>query len=481
MRLLNTRWIAGIGLLLFAIGCKGDKPFKRADANFWVKPYIQLGKSTTLGERDALEIVWLADDKDAPWMLEIQRKGETEWVRMPAPRFQRVAVKGADPHRVYHADAMDLPMGEPFAYRILNDELQVFVGTGQARKSGDTPFRAVIFGDCAADTSEQRAIAALAYEQKPDLLLITGDIVYSNGRASEYLSHYFSVYNADAVNSKVGAPLTRSILSVAAPGNHDILTTDLNKYPDTQAYFYYWSLPLNGVPYKFGEKGTPRIKASKEKIAAFQKAAGANFPRMANYSFDYGNAHWLVLDSNPYVDPSSPKLLQWITKDLSNSKATWKFVAYHHPGFQSSLKHQSDQWTRLLAETFEKNGVSIVFNGHVHNYQRSYPLKFTPQTGKNGKFRQDDGEVDGVVQVDNVYDGTTITNLHGVMYIVTGAGGAKLYDPALTDSPDKWKPFTKSYVANTHSLTVLDVNGKTLTLKQIAQNGRELDHWTVTK
>ena len=481
MRLLNTRWTAGMGLLLFAMGCKGDKPFKRADAHFWVKPYLQLGKSTTIGERDALEIVWLADDKDAPWVLEIQRKGETEWTRMPAPRFQRVAVTGADPHRVYHADAMDLPPGEKFEYRILNDELQVFVGEGQARKSGATPFRTVIFGDCAADTSEQRAIAALAYGQKPDLLLITGDIVYSNGRASEYLSHYFSVYNADTANSKVGAPLIRSVLSVAAPGNHDILTTDLNKYPDTQAYFYYWSLPLNGVPYKFGESGTPKLKANKQKIAAFQTAAGANFPRMANYSFDYGNVHWLVLDSNPYVDPTSPKLLNWIAKDLSSTKATWKFVAYHHPGFQSSLKHQSDQWMRLLAETFEKNGVSIVFNGHVHNYQRSVPLKFTPQKGANGKFRQSDGEVDGLIQEDTVYNGTTMTKLNGIMYIVTGAGGAGLYNKELDNQPDKWKPFTKSYIANTNSMTVLDVSDKTLTLKQISAKGKEIDHWTVTK
>jgi len=481
MKLLNTRWIAGTALILFALGCKGDKPFKPADAYFWVKPYIQLGNSTTIGERDTLEILWLTEEKNTDWSVEIKRYDSFDWQKLSAPTYQRVAVEGAAKHRVYHAVANDLPLGKTFDYRVFVGSKEVFAGTGQARKSAEMPFRMVVFGDCAADTTDQRAIAALVYRQKPDFYFITGDIVYSRGRASEYLSHYFPVYNAEKADSKIGAPLTRSILSVAAPGNHDILTTDVEKYPDAQAYFYYWSQPLNGISHGFGAKGTPVLKARKSKIAAFRRAAGDNFPRMANFSFDYGNTHWLVLDSNPYVDPSSPKLRDWIERDLRNSKAEWKFVGYHHPGFQSSNAHQNDQWMRILAPLFEKHGVSLVFNGHVHNYQRSHPLKFVPQVSDNGKMRQSNGTVGGKFSLDTAFDGKTQTKLNGVMYIVTGAGGAKLYNPELNDAPDKWKPFTKSYVADTHSITVMDVDGKTLTLRQVAANGKELDRFTVTK
>jgi acid phosphatase type 7 len=481
MKLLNTRWIAGAGLLLFAIGCRGDKPFKRADANFWVKPYIQLGQSSTIGSMDSLAVMWLADDKDADWTLDVKRQNDTQWAAMSAPTYARVAVEGPQPHRVYKAYAVNLPLGAKFSYRVSVDGKEAFVGEAQARKPATAPFRTVVFGDCAADTTDQRAIASLAHQQNADMILITGDIVYSRGRSSEYLSHYFPVYNADKADSKIGAPLSRSTLMVAAPGNHDILTTDIEKYPDTQAFFYYWAHPLNGIERKFGDASTPVLKGSAAKISAFQAAAGANFPRMANYSFDYGNAHWLILDSNPYVDTTSPALIKWIADDLKRSKADWKFVAYHHPDFQSSKAHQQDQWMRLLASTFEKNGVSIVFNGHVHNYQRSHPLKFTPQPGKNGLLRQKDGTVDGLISLDKTYDGVNVTKLNGVMYVVTGAGGAKLYNPELNDAPRRWKSFTRSYVADTHSLTVMDINGKSLTIRQVAANGKELDRFTVTK
>ena len=39
---------------------------------------------------------------------------------------------------------------------------------------------------------------------------------------------------------------------------------------------------------------------------AFTEAAGEAYPRMTNFSFDYGNAHWTVIDSNPYVDWTDP-------------------------------------------------------------------------------------------------------------------------------------------------------------------------------
>ena len=33
---------------------------------------------------------------------------------------------------------------------------------------------------------------------------------------------------------------------------------------------------------------------------------------------------------------------------------------------------------RILAPTFEAGKVDLVFNGHVHNYQRTYPMTFVP-------------------------------------------------------------------------------------------------------
>jgi len=61
---------------------------------------------------------------------------------------------------------------------------------------------------------------------------------------------------------------------------------------------------------------------------------------MANYSFDYGNSHWAVLDANTYIDWYNPSLWEWMQKDLASAKsATWRFVAFHQPGFNSSNEH----------------------------------------------------------------------------------------------------------------------------------------------
>lgn len=100
---------------------------------------------------------------------------------------------------------------------------------------------------------------------------------------------------------------------------------------------------------------------------------------MANYSFDHGNVHILCLDANVYVYPFEQELLKWIETDLKNSQATWKLVAFHHPGFNSSNAHYNAQWMHALSPVFERRRVDMVLNGHVHNYQRSRPLKFEPK------------------------------------------------------------------------------------------------------
>ena len=173
---------------------------------------------------------------------------------------------------------------------------------------------------------------------------------------------------------------------MAAPGNHDIQHPDLKEFPDGLAYFYYWSQPMNGPLLKAGDKNTPKLAGPEKNQKAFLDAAGAAFPRMANFSFDYGNAHWTVLDSNPYADWTSSELRDWVERDLAAAKdATWRFVAFHHPGFNSSKKHFSEQRMRRMAETFERGGVDLVFTGHVHNYQRTFPIHYLTEAATPGK------------------------------------------------------------------------------------------------
>jgi len=232
----------------------------------------------------------------------------------------------------------------------------------------------------------------------------------------------------------------------------------------------------------------PVLKGSDENRKAFMAAAGDSYPRMTNYSFNYGNAHWTVLDGNPYVDWSNKELIDWVKNDLASAKgATWRFVMFHQPGFSSSHEHFEQQQMRVLSPVFEAGNVDVVFNGHVHNYQRSFPLTFAPYKksiplmgGKDGKTIRGT-LVTGSWTLDKAYNGTTITKPKGIIYIVTGAGGQELYNPEQNNDPDSWQKFTCKFISDVHSLTVADVKGNTITIRQISAEGKELDSFTVTK
>ena len=95
---------------------------------------------------------------------------------------------------------------------------------------------------------------------------------------------------------------------------------------------------------------------------------------MANFSVDYGNAHWTVLDANPYVDWSGqgPAGLGRRRPRLGPG---FHLAVRRLPPPRASTppaKHYEQQQMRaLIADVLEAGKVDMVFNGHVHNYQRT--------------------------------------------------------------------------------------------------------------
>jgi hypothetical protein len=451
-----------------------------------VKPYLQLGHIQGDGK---LVLVWHTTESDSPWVVEYRPGAGRRWQTAQAPSARRIAVAGVEPHRVWHTPLTGLEPGQVFAYRLSVADKVIFESEARAPRSPDQPHRFVVFGDCGAGTAEQRAIAYRTFVQKPDFVMITGDIVYGKGLVSEYRTNYWPILNADGPSQAVGAPLLRSTPFVAAPGNHDIASRDLGKTPDGLAYFYYWYQPLNGPDGKLGGPMVAPLLGSEANVHAFTEAAGSAFPRMANFSFDFGNAHWTVLDSNATVDWTNRDLQAWVAADLAASKsATWRFVSFHHPGFNSSKTHFNEQYMRILAPIFEAGKVDLVFNGHVHNYQRSYPLRFIPSAANGAApVASSDGtvsksrRVDGKWTLDKSFVGNLDTSPEGVIYLVTGAGGQHLYNPEQQDDPASWQEFTYKHVSKVHSLTVADVDGPTLTIRQLTAGGDEVDRFVIKK
>jgi 3',5'-cyclic AMP phosphodiesterase CpdA len=464
-----------LSLLLFI----GIPSLMAQDKVFIANPYLQIGRQPSA---ESLELVWHVTDVNADWSVEEKNKNSSSWKKEATPEFTRVAVAGVEPHRIYHLKMSGLTPGSTFSYRVLKNGAVVFTSEGKAPKNDKQAYRFVAIGDIGAQTPDQKLLAVQAYKAKPDLVVVPGDIVYNTGLITEYRTKFWNIYNSDKETAE-SAPIMCSVPFVAAPGNHDIGSRDLDRLPQGLAYFMFWDQPLNGPTGTEGNGWIPMLKGSDVNKKAFTDAAGDAYPRMGNFSFNYGNAHWLILDSNPYVDQADKTLTDWIKNDLASAQgATWRFVMFHHPGFNSSREHFEEQQMRTLSPIFEAGNVDVVINGHVHNYQRSFPLTFTPdQPTVNDGTRKRGHVVTGNWILDNNYDGKTVTKPKGIIYIVTGAGGADLYNPEQTADVNSWQKFTSKFLSTVHSLTVVDVDGKTLNFRQVSAEGKEIDSFKVTK
>jgi hypothetical protein len=93
------------------------------------------------------------------------------------------------------------------------------------------------------------------------------------------------------------------------------------------------------------------------------------------YSYDWGDAHILVLDSEQPYTPGSPQY-QFAESDLSANQAkTWRIVVFHKPPFSSTSNNSSAEGAQTyLVPLFEQQRVQLVLSGDSHNYERSYPL-----------------------------------------------------------------------------------------------------------
>jgi predicted phosphodiesterase len=88
------------------------------------------------------------------------------------------------------------------------------------------------------------------------------------------------------------------------------------------------------------------------------------------YTFEKDGVRFFALDSN-YMDQAQQ---EWLEKELSSSKDKWKIAFFHHPLYSSGERHGSEEDLRAVLEPlFLKYGVSVVFSGHEHFYERLKP------------------------------------------------------------------------------------------------------------
>lgn len=153
------------------------------------------------------------------------------------------------------------------------------------------------------------------------------------------------------------------------------------------------------------------------------------------FSFDYGNAHFVALTTENWLE--GPQL-EWLEKDLASTTATWKFVFFHRPMYSVGSHGSSHDVQRCWGEVFDRYHVDMAFSGHDHLYVRTHPVS--------------GGE-------------TMNSSDEGTIYVVTAGAGAPLH--GVEDSDKEWL----AYARTVHHYSLITIDGNRLTLE-----ARTLDH-----
>lgn len=184
------------------------------------------------------------------------------------------------------------------------------------------------------------------------------------------------------------------------------------------------------------------------------------------YSFNYANAHFVVLNDTVQGSTIEDSEATWLRNDLmavDRSVTPWVFVIHHVPAYTCATAHSSDLTLRAAWQPiFDEAQVDFVFNGHNHNYERSKPIRGFAS-----------GSTEGEIQATGA-NGIPVNN-SGTVYVVAAGAGAPLYgvDPSAS-------AFTQ-VAESVRNYLVVQIEGKTLHYTAYRLDGTVLDQFDYTK
>jgi 3',5'-cyclic AMP phosphodiesterase CpdA len=114
---------------------------------------------------------------------------------------------------------------------------------------------------------------------------------------------------------------------------------------------------------------------------------GFNMGGARYYTFTRGRVRFLVLDTNVLDGPQ----IAWADATLRDAAEAWKIAYFHHPLYSNGGRHGSNVELRVRLEpVLVRHGVSVVFSGHDHLYERILPQKGITYfvAGSGGKLRK---------------------------------------------------------------------------------------------
>jgi predicted phosphodiesterase len=361
----------------------------RIGEGFVVHPYLQFGT------RQSMTVMWrtsLPANSTVRW-------GETTACDQAVvidemQTLHEVVIDGLEPETQYFYMVESLAEDS----QLIESEVLTF----STAVNESTPYAFAIIGDTQGNPEVSAKLAAMAWDQRPNFCLHVGDLVSTGTNDLHWTEHFFPGMKS----------LIERVPFYPVLGNHE---------QNARNYFDYVSLP------------SPEYY----------------------YSFTFGNAEFFMIDSNRNIDPESEQY-QWLDSKLEASTSCWKIVCHHHPPFSSDENDYGDLWktnkssrgdmrARQLTTLYDRHGVDIVWNGHIHSYERTWPVRH------------------GTADAD------------GTVYIVTGGGGGGL------ETPGPFRPYFQNNVKRGHHYCLVAVNGGTFELKAFDLDGRLFDTVTLVK
>jgi acid phosphatase type 7 len=305
------------------------------------------------------------------------------------------------PSTMHEVTLKNLQPGTKYFYQVVCEDAENTIAgpilTFQTTPESTRTFSFGIIGDTQANPTVTAQIAKLMWEDRPNFVLHMGDVVDNGPAKREWVQELF----------KPCQELFGRVCVYPCIGNHE---------KNHAHYYQYFSVPK------------PEFY----------------------YSFTYGHAEFFSLDTNKPVGPGSEQYV-WLEKALAASKAKWKFCYHHHPVYSSDSDDYGntfmgdsrfgDRNARQLAELYEKYNVNVAMNGHIHVYERTYPIR-------GGKLDK-----------------------KGVTYLTSGGGGGRLENFSPVPA------FFKNHHRSKYHYCLVSIHENQLSTKVVDNEGRLLDQW----
>ena len=339
--------------------------------------------------KTAKGFTWYTTTASAGSDVQVIEKAEGEPDFASALKFVgRWQVSTNSPAEVVHkAEAVGLKPDTSYFFRVGDEALDLWSGAGSFETAADGAFTFIDLADSQAKNEDEAILSAHTFKKAVEtvwgasFMVINGDIVDTGMNEGQW--DWLLGHAQDTLMNITFAPIA---------GNHD---------EDKNSFIEHFNLAP--APFSATETG-------------------------AYYSFDYSNAHFIMLntneDSKEYAD-FTPAQIQWLKGDVAAAKANdaqW-LIAVLHKGPYTTSNHATDAdimgvsgVRTLVAPLLSQLGVDLVFQGHDHIYARSKPIA--------------DGAAVAAEATAETLNGMPIeyaVKPQGTVYVIPATAGPKVY------------------------------------------------------